>query len=106
MTHETYRIRYTQLAYGDLNEIDTYISETLSSPQAVLKLLDEMEESINRLTQFPLIGSEVEDVYLASKGYRKLVVQNYLVFHLVNQTQKEVIIMRVMYGAREYRNIL
>jgi len=39
----------------------------------------------------------LEDHYLASKGCRKLVVQNYLVFHLVDQVQKEVIIMRVMY---------
>ena len=106
MESENYRIRYTPLAYEDLDEIDTYISTVLLNPQAALNLLDEMEESINRLQQFPLIGSELEDPYLASKGYRKLVVQNYLVFHLVDQAQKEVIIMRVMYGAREYRSLL
>ena len=100
MACETYRIRYAPLAYEDLDEMDSYISNVLLNPQAALNLLDEMEES------FPLIGSEVEDPYLASKGYRKLAVQNYLVFHLVNKEQKEVVIMRIMYGAREYRNLL
>lgn len=97
MESENYRIRYTPLANEDLDEIDTYISTVLLNPQAALNLLGKMEESINRLKRFPLIGSKLEDPYLASKGYRKLVVQNYLVFHLVDQAQKEVIIMRVMY---------
>ncbi len=106
MESELYRIRYTPLAYEDLDDIDTYISTVLLSPQAALKLLNEMEESINRLKEFPFIGSEVNDPYLASRGYRKLIIQNYLVFHLVDQMQKEILIMRVMYGAREYRNLL
>lgn len=106
MEPENYRIRYTPLAYEDLSEIDTYISQVLLNPQASLGLLDEMQGFINRLKQFPLIGSEVEDPYLASKGYRKLVVQNYLVFHLVDREKKEVIVMRILYGAREYHNLL
>lgn len=106
MKSESYRIRYTPLAYEDLDEIDAYISTTLLNPQTALDWLGEIEKSINRLKEFPLIGSEPEDPYLASKGYRKLVVQNYLVFYLVNQAQKEVVVMRVMYGAREYRSLL
>ena len=106
MESEDYRIRYTPLAYEDLDGIDTYISTGLLNPQAAMNLLCEMEESVNHLKQFPFIGSEPEDSYLASKGYRKLVVQNYLVFYLVDRVQKEVIIMRVMYGAREYRGLL
>ncbi len=65
-----------------------------------------MERAINHLRQFPQIGSMVDDAYLASKGYRKLVIENYLAFHLIHEAQKEVIIMRVLYGAREYRSLL
>lgn len=106
MEHESYRIRFTPLAFDDLNETDAYISETLCNEAAAQRLLKEMEESVNQLKQFPRIGSEVEDAYLASKGYRKLVVDNYLIFHLINEAQREVVIMRVIYGAREYRNLL
>lgn len=106
MENECYKIRYTPLAYEDLDEIDTYISETLLNPQAAENLLDEMEKSIRQLEQFPYVGSEVEDSSLADKGYRKLVVQNYLIFHIVDLEQKQVVIMRILYGAREYHNLL
>lgn len=106
MENEHFRVRYTPLAYEDLDEIDTYISSILFNPQAALNLLVEIETSINRLQEFPLMGSEAEDLYLASKGYRKLAIQNCLVFYLVDQAQKEVIVMRIIYGARNYQNLL
>lgn len=106
MENENFQIRFTPLAYEDLDEIDTYISVTLVNPQAAERLLEEMENSINQLIQFPYIGTKADDPYLARKGYRKLVVENYLVFHLVDSDQKQVVIMRVLYGAREYRSLL
>ena len=106
MENKPYRIRFTPLAADDLDEIDSYISDTLHSPDAAEQLLDKIEISINRLKDFSLSGSEVGDAYLASKGYRKLVVDNYLIFHLVNKASQEVLIMRVQYGAREYRSLL
>lgn len=106
MESKIYRIRYTPLAFADLDEIDAYITDTLCNKTAAERLLTEMERSINQLQQFPQIGSVVDDAYLASKGYRKLVVENYLVFHLINEAQKEVIIMRILYGAREYHSLL
>lgn len=106
MESKSYRIRYTPLAYADLDNIDSYISETLCNPQAAENLLDEMESSIRQLKNYPLLGFEVNDPYLASKGYRKITVQNYLVFYLIDHTEKNVIIMRVLHGAREYRDLL
>lgn len=106
MENELYRIQYTPLAFEDLDGIDTYISETLCNAVAAERLIEQMEKSINQLKQFPYMGSKVEDEYLAAKGYRKLVVENYLIFHLIDEPQREVIIMRVIYGAREYHNLL
>lgn len=106
MESKLYRIRYTPLAFDDLDEIDDYISVTLANPRAALALMDEIEISISRLKKYPFIGSKVEDVCLASKGYRKLAVGNYLIFHLVNEVQREVVIMRVIHGTREYRDLL
>lgn len=106
MENEQFGIRYTPLAYEDLNEIDSYISETLGNPQAAMRLMEEIEKSVDQLERFPMIGSAVEDPFLESKGYRKLVVQNYLIFYLVDASRQLVVIMRVQYGAREYRNLL
>lgn len=101
-----YHIQFTPLAFEDLDEIDSYITNTLSNEQAAERLIAEMEKSISQLRQFPRIGAEVEDAYLSAKGYRRLVVDNYLVFYLINEAQKAVIIMRILYGAREYHNLL
>ena len=106
MENELYKIRYTPLAYGDLDSIDSYISETLCNESAAERLLDKIEKAAGQLKQFPRMGSEVEDPYLSAKGYRKLVVDNYLLFHLIDDAQKEVIVMRVIYGAREYHDLL
>ena len=106
MESDLYQLHFTPLAYEDMDEILSYISNKLSNPQAAESLFEEIEKSIQRLKKFPYIGSEVTDSYLAAKGYRKLIVQNYLVFHLVDIKQKQIIIMRILFGAREYRNSL
>ncbi|MFP3154038.1 type II toxin-antitoxin system RelE/ParE family toxin [Lachnospiraceae bacterium ZAX-1] len=100
MENKDYHIRYTPLAYEDLDEIDTYISEKLCNPIAAQHLMEAMETSIHRLQGHPLIGAKVNGPYLESKGYRKLAVEHYLVFYLVNSQQHEVIIMRVLYGGK------
>lgn len=106
MENKPYQIQYTPLAYEDLDRIDSYIAETLVNPSVADRLMEKMETSIHQLKEFPYIGSEVADPYLAAKGYRKLVVDNYIVFHLVNDERRMVLIMRVIHGAREYRDLL
>jgi len=49
MGNKLYRIRYTPLAFEDLDSIDDYISITLSNPQAAVALMDEIERSASRL---------------------------------------------------------
>ncbi|WP_394683466.1 type II toxin-antitoxin system RelE/ParE family toxin [Schaedlerella sp.] len=36
----------------------------------------------------------------------KITVQNYLVFYLIDHAEKALIIMRILHGAREYRDLL
>ena len=43
---------------------------------------------------------------LRAKGYRKVVVDNYLIFYLVDEVGKQVVIMRVLFGASKYFEIL
>ena len=106
MESDLFSVHFTPLAFEDLDEIDSYLSDALCNPQAAEKLLHEMQAGINRLRTFPMSGSSVDDPYLAAKGYRKLVVQNYLVLHLIDQEQHGVVIMRIVHGAREYHNLL
>ena len=43
---------------------------------------------------------------IRNKGYRKLIVDNYIVFYLIEEENHQVIIMRVLYGRQKYENLL
>ena len=58
------------------------------------------------LKTFPHSCPYVLDELLRKRGYRKLVVDHYIAFYLVNEKQNQVIIMRILYGARNYQTFL
>lgn len=106
MTDSNYSLKFTPIAKEDLNQIYEYILNTLLSEIAANKLMKNIETSIMRLTEFPLSCSYVLDEPLKAKGYRKLIVDNYVIFYLVNKDKKQIVIMRILYGARDYENLI
>lgn len=103
---DRYGLKFTPIAEDDLDSIFQYIGDELSAPQAADDLMDEIERQTMRLRDFPYSGSLVSDDILGGKGYRKLVIKNYIVFHLIDESEKQVVIMRILYGARNYENLL
>ena len=105
MSSNMFEVMFTPIASEDIEQIFSYISEQLFAEKAATELLDKIEASIMRLTEFPFSGSLAIDEILKRKGYRKLIIDNYIVFYLVDE-KKVVIIMRVLYGAQDYSRIL
>lgn len=101
-----YRVRMMPLAADDLESVYDYIAKTLHAEQAAHNLMRDIEDAITRLADFPLSAPKCLDETLSMKGYRKLVVHNYLILYLVDQTNQEVLIMRVMYGRRQYEQLI
>ncbi len=106
MPKSSFHLKFTAAAYDDLEQIYSYISERLLAETAADNLLGKIENSIMRLREFPYSGSLVSDEPLKKRGYRKLIVDNYIAFYLVNDTDGQVVIMRILYGAQNYQNIL
>jgi len=106
MSENNYSLKFTPKASEDLEQIYVYISEKLLADIAADRLLERIEKNIMRLNSFPYSCSYVLDEPLKSKGYRKLVVDNYIVFYLVNEIEKRVVIMRILYGAQNYQDLL
>jgi plasmid stabilization system protein ParE len=48
----------------------------------------------------------VADEFLREKGYRKLIVDSYVVFYVVNESEKLAVIMRILYGRQKYQDLL
>ena len=64
-----------------------------------------------RALTYPMVfhGKDVykrQDESLRKKGYRKLIVENYVGAYLLNEQTKEVVVMRFFYGARDYKRLL
>ena len=106
MSTNSYSLKFTPKAGEDLEQIYSYISGKLFNPPAASDLLEKIEQGIMKLKDFPNSCSLVSDELLKSKGYRKLIVENYIVFHLVNELEKQVVIMRILYGAQNYQDFL
>ena len=95
-------MKFTQLANSDIDEIYQYIFDTLNAPLAAEKLIIDIEKKTKFLADMPYSCPSVDDELLKSKGYRKLVVKNYIALYVVSDNEKIVTIMRVIYGATDY----
>ena len=106
MSQNRYSIKFTSIAEVDLNGTYEYIYEELFDEAAANNLMEKIETDIMRLREYPFYCSYVSDKSLKARGYRRLIIDNYIVFYLVNEDEQQVIIMRILYGARNYENLL
>lgn len=101
MDTNTYEIVFTDTAKEELEEIYEYISEHLLEVGVANKLMDKIEQSILRLEQNPHSCVEVH-IKPHNNVYRKLVIDNYIALYEIEETYKQVVIYRVLYGKRDY----
>jgi addiction module RelE/StbE family toxin len=104
MGSREYKYEFTPLAEQDLHEIFDYISLELSAPRAADKLIDNIQKAVNLACAFPFARPLLRNGVLKKKGYRLIVVQSFCLFYVV-EVQK-LIIRRVLYGKRDYENLL
>lgn len=99
---EKYELKIFPLAEQDLKDIIEELNQ--HSPQAALKVYDEIVESIASLEQMPMRCPLVKNTVLRTREYRMLMVHNFVVFYVVSS--KSVQIRRILYGRRQYEYLL
>ena len=103
---KNYYVDLTPKAQRDISSILNYIAIDLCAPSASLNLNAKILEQIERLETFPLCGEVYISEIPLKREYRRLVVDNYLIFYTVNEATETVTIMNVVYGASNYLSIL
>lgn len=101
-----YKVIRTDKADEQLREIIFYIADDSGSIDIALNYLDKIETAIKRLEDFPNSGSIPRYSVLKKQGYRVLIVERHLVFYKINDKEHVVTIYAVVYGRREYKNLL
>ena len=99
---ESYKVRIYPAAKRDLLEIIDYLN-TLSQDTA-LRYYDLLTEQIASLAHMPERCPKPKDLALAAKGYRYLIVKDYLVFYIISGDTVQI--RRILYGRRDYRSLL
>ena len=101
-----YSLVVTAQAESDLDDIVAYLVQKLSTPSAACELLDSIEECYQNLRRTPYMYGECSDIRLQTEGYRRAVINNYVLVYKINESSQTVMIMRYFYGARDYQRLL
>ena len=99
---EQYDVRIFPTARQDLLDVIDYLN-TLSK-DAALSYYDRLVSEIASLSTMPERCPRPRDLALAAKGYRYLVVGDYLVFYVI--VGSVVQIRRILYARRDYKQLL
>jgi plasmid stabilization system protein ParE len=97
-------IKYSPAAAVDLDGIYDHIASNLNSPVAALNTVNKIQTAIDRLVDFPLLGTSLSTIVETETNYRFLVSGNYLAFY--RPVGDTVFIDRILYGRRDYLSIL
>jgi len=101
-----YKLEYLPIAKQDMVEIVRYISKKLCNPSAAEKLANEMIDAAEGLVAFPYSKAVYVTPKPLKREYRRLVVKNYVMFYWVNEIEKSIVVVRVLYARRDFDNLL
>jgi plasmid stabilization system protein ParE len=103
---DVYNVNITDLAKQDIRDIALYITTELHEPVISEKNTNAILDAILTLEEMPYRIGLVKDNRLAELGIRPLYVNNYTVFFSINESEKIVNIVRVIYSRRDWITLL
>ena len=101
-----YKLEYLPVARKDMLEIVRYISRELQNPDAADRLAVELIDAVEGVLPFPYATPASQPIRPLKHEYRKILVQNYLMFYWVDEEKKLVTVARVVYAKRDYGRLL
>ena len=99
---DKYRVVLYSRALRDLNGIYQYIFEVLQVPENAQNQLQRLEDGIFGLEELPYRCPERRTGIYARRGYRELMIDNYIVIFRVDESERQVQIVTVQYSKRNF----
>ena len=103
---KAYKLEVTAVAKQNYSDIALNIYEQSKSVDVAVKFVRRLQSDIERLREFPEIGSFPKDRILLASGYRYLVSGEYLTFYTIDETAKKVYILAVFNAKEDYTRVL
>ena len=99
-----YAVELNAIAKYEINSALDYIEFELFAPMAAYRFFNKIERTKKYLSMNPYMYPIVKKKSLAQKGFRCVVVNNYLMFYKIDKLNKIVYIDRFIYGRRDWHN--
>lgn len=96
-----YRVKITNYAVDQLQEINRYISKSLQAPEVAAKWMQRMKREMADLNIMPKRYPLTEEDPWHTKGIHKMTVDNFIVYYWVDDNKSIVWITGVIYGRRD-----
>ena len=100
-----YIINRTDKFNDQLIDIIMYIASNYSNAEA-LDYLAYLENEVNKLADYPYIGSIPRYQSIAKQGFRALICKQNIIFYKVNEERKEIVLHIIVSAKRNYINLI
>ena len=90
---DKYTVKILPAAFEQMDKIYAYIAQNL---------LDKLDDAIRSLKMLPERGAVRKVGKYANKGYRQLLVDNFIIVYRMDKKGKRVIIVAVQYYRRKF----
>ncbi len=101
-----YKLEFLPIAKNDIDNIIYYISNHLKNITASRKLRDLFIDSMDKILEFPYSCPVYQKVKLLKNEYRSYKVKNFIMFYTINEHDKIITIVRVLYQKMDISKIL
>lgn len=101
-----WKIVVTPEAQNDVYDIHSYIADILLEPSVAERQINRILDAIRSLNTMPKRNPLYEKEPWNSRGLRKMVIDNYLIFYLPNEKIHEVAVFHVFYAGRNTDELL
>ena len=96
-----YQVKITRQAQAQIREIIDYIKYELCATDAADKLVEMMHSKIKSLQKQPERFRLIEEEPCKSMGVRKVAVKHFLVYYWVDEENRKVQVIAVIYEKRD-----
>lgn len=97
---DKYTVKLNPRAFRDIDDIFAYIALEKLSPENAKGQTDRIWKALKKLETFPQSHQERTEGRYAGKGYRQLLIDNYIAIFRIAEQAKAVHVVTVQYQGR------
>lgn len=97
---DKYKVKVNPRAIRELDHIYGYIANEKLAPENAKRQVDRIKKAVLNLDTFPQSHQERNEGRYAGKGYRQLVIDNYIIIFRIDELNKIVYVVTIQYQGR------